>query len=343
LLLSLLAGEADHGNCGHNLLTWGNITKKPSPPQVQTPASVKGKGKKKKGKRKGKGKKGAIVSAVVEDVDINAFDDFACRYAAEGFERVNLDEISRVQIERYDALHCWGNSRCVSFRRVPEGVGEGGGGGVGEGGGSDSLARAEALDLAFAEKVKIREASMERVEESRRKVQVAKQRLAETTKVENVRKEAEENAKKAKKEVEATAKRQADARAKREAEAKATREAEKVKLKQAAEEKSQREVGEKLKLEAKSSAGGLVTPAYSVIIGKAKSSDQQQVVLRISVPGLGSMADVELDVTPCSLRFFAPSQYALVVDLPVRVKNAAAGAKFSQKKGEVRISIPVDS
>jgi hypothetical protein len=72
-----------------------------------------------------------------------------------------------------------------------------------------------------------------------------------------------------------------------------------------------------------------------------QGGQQQHVKIVIAVPSLCSMADVMLDVTPHTLSFVAPAKYALEMELPVRVENADAGASFSKKKGEVRVTVPV--
>ena len=83
----ILVGEADVGNCGHNYYTWGNAAYKGHPLQAPDGSTVASTGTR---------------AGILDDST---------------FERANLDDVSRLQLQRYDAPHAWGNSSTVSFRR----------------------------------------------------------------------------------------------------------------------------------------------------------------------------------------------------------------------------------
>ena len=87
----ILVGETDVGNCGHNYFTWGNPAFRNHPLQAPDGSSVP-------------------PSDLVKRKGIAD--------AAATFERVDLDSISKFQLQRYDAPHACGNSSTASFRRI---------------------------------------------------------------------------------------------------------------------------------------------------------------------------------------------------------------------------------
>ena len=87
-----LVGEADHGNCGHNWLTWGNPHC--APPHIASAAD---------------GVRHSPKTIAAQAPYLTSED--------RPFTRINVDAASLYQLQRYDGEHTRFNSRTVSFVR----------------------------------------------------------------------------------------------------------------------------------------------------------------------------------------------------------------------------------
>lgn len=95
-----LVGEADHGNCGNNWLTWGNPSFAP-PDVTSVDGSLDGSAMQHSRKK--------VAAQAPYRVGVGEHDRF---------RRVNVDTASKYQLQRYDSVHDRFNSRTVSFIRT---------------------------------------------------------------------------------------------------------------------------------------------------------------------------------------------------------------------------------
>ena len=84
--------------------------------------------------------------------------------------------------------------------------------------------------------------------------------------------------------------------------------------------------------------GGMSAPR--VPDASATLLDGGAVVVRVELPGLGSVAQCELDVAEHELTLQAPGFASLTLSLPARVLPDGAAAKFKKKQQALVVSIP---
>lgn len=63
--------------------------------------------------------------------------------------------------------------------------------------------------------------------------------------------------------------------------------------------------------------------------------------IRVLLPGVGSVQDIDLDTTTRSVSLNVPRLYDLCIDLPVSVDHDNGNAKFDKKKSELVIVLPI--
>lgn len=97
----ILIGETDDGCCGHNFETWGNSDFKPSSlPQNKVLSEESNNNNSKE-----------------EEEEVGGGELVIAPYAVDDWERVNHDEMSSLQLCRFDSEDFVGNSKTVSFTR----------------------------------------------------------------------------------------------------------------------------------------------------------------------------------------------------------------------------------
>merc|ERR1711988_1559145 len=86
-------------------------------------------------------------------------------------------------------------------------------------------------------------------------------------------------------------------------------------------------------------------PLPTFVIKRAKSKGAYKITTHLSVvvqlPGTASMQGVELEVSTKRVRLDAPSFAPLDIELPQLVQEDAVVAKFSKKKGQLTVKVPV--
>merc|ERR1711871_480226 len=86
-------------------------------------------------------------------------------------------------------------------------------------------------------------------------------------------------------------------------------------------------------------------PLPTFVIKRAKSKGAYKITTHLSViiqlPGTASMQGVELEVSAKRVRLDAPSYAPLDIELPQLVQEDAVVAKFSKKKGQLTVKVPV--
>lgn len=76
-------------------------------------------------------------------------------------------------------------------------------------------------------------------------------------------------------------------------------------------------------------------PQYDVEEG------DKQLIVKIKLETLGSVADVDLDISEKYVECFAPGYQKLVVPLPQIVNGDGAQAKFSKKNKTLKVTCPI--
>lgn len=82
---------------------------------------------------------------------------------------------------------------------------------------------------------------------------------------------------------------------------------------------------------------GVATPEYTVVTDAAAN----EVVVTVQLPNVGSVGEIELDVTQKSFRLNVPEQYELDFTLPQPVNHDASKAKFKKKSHKLILRIPL--
>jgi dynein assembly factor 2 len=67
----------------------------------------------------------------------------------------------------------------------------------------------------------------------------------------------------------------------------------------------------------------------------------KELIVRIEVPRVKSLADMQLDTDQRRLSFSVPDIYELTVDLPYAVDSSRGSAKFDKSTGRLTIVLPV--
>ena len=68
--------------------------------------------------------------------------------------------------------------------------------------------------------------------------------------------------------------------------------------------------------------------------------EEGKVTVRVSMPGVASMAEVALDMSATELSVEVPGVYSLRVSLPCAVDVEAVRAKFRKKAQQLQVSVP---
>ncbi|OAJ41567.1 hypothetical protein BDEG_25142 [Batrachochytrium dendrobatidis JEL423] len=74
---------------------------------------------------------------------------------------------------------------------------------------------------------------------------------------------------------------------------------------------------------------------------KHNGARPDKIVIRISLPGIASASEADLDVDPMTLNLVVSEKYKLHIDLPFPVFNEKGDAKFDKSKSDLVITLPV--
>ncbi|XP_059174589.1 PIH1 domain-containing protein 2-like [Physella acuta] len=83
----------------------------------------------------------------------------------------------------------------------------------------------------------------------------------------------------------------------------------------------------------------LPTPKYS--LEPVDSSAGRNLVLKVDLPGVKSVAECELDISEDDVKLLVSGMYELKVKLPSTIEEDDANAKFSKKNSVLTLSMPV--